>query len=117
MLGKTGAGKTPKGRPSGMAFSPGTATWRGVSMSNPSDFTVKVCNNRDLVISKLAAEFEVTYRREVYYPMLVASDVLLNDFDESKITLLAQAWRLALDKAKSLGWLEEQKRRGRRRLT
>jgi hypothetical protein len=26
MLEKTGAGKTPKGRPSGMAFSPATTT-------------------------------------------------------------------------------------------
>jgi hypothetical protein len=60
-------------------------------MSNPSDFTVKVRNDRDIVISKLEAEFEVTYRREVYFPMLIASDVLRNDFDESKITLLAQA--------------------------
>jgi len=34
-------------------------------MSNPSDFTVKVCNDRDIVISKPEAEFEVTYRREV----------------------------------------------------
>jgi hypothetical protein len=53
--------------------------------------------------------------------MLIASDVLRNDFDESKITLLAQAWKLALDKAKSLGWLDypEQKRKekGRPRRT
>ena len=35
------------------------------AMSNSSDFTVKVCNDRDIVISKPEAEFEVTYRREV----------------------------------------------------
>jgi hypothetical protein len=29
-----------------------------------------------------------------------------NDFDETKVTLLAQAWKLALTKAKSLGWLD-----------
>jgi hypothetical protein len=74
-------------------------------MSNPSDFTVKVCNDRDIVISKPEAEFEVTYRREVYYPMLIASDVLQNDFDESKVTLLAQAWKLALDKPSRLAGL------------
>jgi len=86
-------------------------------MSNPSDFAVKVCNDRDIVISKPESEFEVTYRREPYYPMLIASDVLQNDFDESKVTLLAQAWRLALDKAESLGWFDQQKPTRRRRVT
>jgi len=84
-------------------------------MSNPSDFTVKVHNDRDIVISKPEAKFEVTYRREVYYPMLVASDVMQNDFDESKVTLLAQAWKLALDKAKSLGWPDPPGRKCQRR--
>jgi hypothetical protein len=86
-------------------------------MSNPSDFTVKVRNDRDIVISKPEAEFEVTYRREVYYPMLIASDVLRNDFDESKATLLAQAWKVALSKAKSLGWFDRQRPMRRRRGT
>ena len=97
-----------------MAFSPAATT---SAMSNPSDFTVKVCNDRDIVISKPEAEFEVTYRREVYYPMLIASDVLQNDFDKSNVTLLAQAWKLALDKARSLGWLDEpeQKRKKKSR--
>src|SRR5271169_5411111 len=95
-----------------MAFFP--ATLPSV-MSNPSDFTVKVCNDRDIVISKSEAEFEVTYRREVYYPMLIASEVLQNDFDESKVTLLAQAWKLALDKSKTLGCLDQQKGRRPRR--
>jgi hypothetical protein len=82
-------------------------------MSKPSDFTVKVRNDRDIIISKPEAGFEVTYRREVYYPMLIASDVLRNDFDESKAKLLAQAWKVALSKAKSLGWLDSPKLRRR----
>jgi len=80
-------------------------------MSNPSDFTVKVRNNRDIIISKPEAGFEVTYRREVYYPMLIASDVLRYDFDESKAKLLAQAWKVALSTAKTLGWLDSRKLR------
>ena len=76
-------------------------------MSDPTDFTVRVRGDRDLIISKPEEGFEVTYRREVYYPMLIASDVLRNDFDESKVTLLAQAWTIALSKAKSLGWLDD----------
>ena len=75
-------------------------------MSDPSDFIVKVRNNRDIIISKPEAGFEVMYRRETYYPMLIASDVLRNDFDESKAKLLVQAWKLALSTAKSLGWLD-----------
>jgi hypothetical protein len=75
-------------------------------MSSPSDFTVKVRDDRDIIISKPEAGFEVTYRRETYYPMLIASDVLRNDFDESKAKLLSQAWKVALRKAKSLGWLD-----------
>ena len=84
-------------------------------MTNLSDFSVKVRHDRAIIVSKPEAGFEVTYRREVYYPMLIASDVLRNDFDESKVTLLAQAWKSALDKAKSLGWLDPPKRKRHRR--
>ena len=80
-------------------------------MSTPLGFTVKVRDDRDIIISKPEDGFEVRYRREVYYPMLIASDVLRNDFDESKVTLLAQAWKLALSKAKSLGWLDDPKQK------
>jgi hypothetical protein len=44
--------------------------------------------------------------------MLIADDVLQN-FDESKSKLLAQAWKVALKTAKSLGWLDERKQRKR----
>ena len=82
-------------------------------MSDPSDFTVKIRNDRDIIISKPGAGFEVTYRREMYSPILFAPDVLGNDFDGSKVTLLAQAWKLAFSKAKSLGWLDAPKLRRR----
>jgi hypothetical protein len=55
-------------------------------MSDLSDFTVKIRNDRDIIISKPEAGFEVMYRREMYSPILIASDVLCNDFDESKVT-------------------------------
>ena len=82
-------------------------------MSDYSDFTVKVRNDRDIVISKPDAGFEVTYRREMYSPILIAADVLRSGFDESKVRLLAQAWKLAESKAKSLGWLDEPRLRRR----
>ena len=84
-----------------------------VPMSNPPDFAVEISNDRDIVISKPDEGFEVTYRRETYCPMLIADDVLQNDFDESKSKLLAQAWKVALKTAKSLGWLDERKQRKR----
>jgi hypothetical protein len=37
--------------------------------------------------------------------MLIADKVLRADFDESKVALLAQAWKVALSKAESLGWI------------
>ena len=83
-------------------------------MGAPPDFTVDVRNGRDIVISKPDEGFEVTYRREVYYPMLIADEVLQNDFDESKAALLAQAWKVALSKAKSLGWLDDPKKKRKR---
>ena len=83
-------------------------------MSNPPDFAVEISNDRDIVISKPDEEFEITYRREVYSPILIADDVLQNDFDESKSKLLAQAWKVALKTAKSLGWLDERKQKRKR---
>jgi hypothetical protein len=82
-------------------------------MSDASDFTVNVRNDRDIVISKPRDGFEVTYRREMYSPILIAPDVLRNDFDDSKAPLLAHAWKLAHSKAQSLGWLQAPKLRRR----
>ena len=80
-------------------------------MSKSREFAIKVCGDRDIVISKPEEGFEVTYRREVYYPMLIADEVLQNDFDESKVALLAQAWKVALNKAKELGWLNDRSKK------
>jgi hypothetical protein len=80
-------------------------------MGNAPEFTVKVRHDRDIIISKPEEGFEVTYRREVYYPMLIASEVLQNDFDESKAGLLAQAWKVALNKARELGWLNDRSKK------
>ena len=82
-------------------------------MTNAGEFTVTVRNDRDIVISKPDAGFEVTYRREMYSPMLIASDVLRNDYDVSNAPLLAQAWKLAHSKAVSLGWLQSPRLRRR----
>jgi hypothetical protein len=74
-------------------------------MSKPSDFTVKVRNDRDIVIANPEAGFEVTYRREMYSPILIAADVLRNDFHEKKVRLFAQAWKPLI----TLGYVEERR--------
>jgi hypothetical protein len=45
-------------------------------MSKP-EFAIEVRGDRDIVISKPEDGFKVTYRREVYYPMLIADEVRL----------------------------------------
>jgi hypothetical protein len=80
-------------------------------MSVPPGFAIEVRNDRDIVISKSEEGFEVTYRREMSYPMLVASDVLRNSFDDSTVGHLAQAWKIALNKAKELGWLNDRRKK------
>jgi hypothetical protein len=47
-------------------------------------------------------EFEVTYRREGH---LVATDALRERLTASKARFLAQAWKAAYKKARTLGWL------------
>ena len=73
-------------------------------MSNPSDFIVKVRNDRDIVISKPDAGFEVTYRREMYSPMLIAADVLRSGFDE--FWLKRGSW-LKAKRSPSAGWTNQ----------
>ena len=83
-------------------------------MSSPPEFDIEIRGDRDIVISKPDEGFEVTYRRDVHHPMLIADDLLQNDFDESKTKLLAQAWKVALKTAKSLGWLDDPKQKRKR---
>ena len=83
-------------------------------MSSPPEFAIEIRGDRDIVISKPDEGFEVTYRRDVHHPMLIADDLLQNDFDESKTKLLAQAWKVALKTAKSLGWLDDPKQKRKR---
>jgi hypothetical protein len=61
-----------------------------------------------------ATTLEQLHAMEVSPPIRhLKADVLRNDFDESKVALLAQAWKLAQSEAKSLGWLGPTKMRRR----
>jgi len=68
------------------------------------DFSVKV-RDRDIIISKPSAGFQVTYRKASRSPRLVAIDSMRDDPDPEKLKFLVRAWKAAFEKAKALGWL------------
>ena len=74
-----------------------------LGMSDTADLIVRVLDDRDIVVA--GAEFEVTYRREGHLGMLVATDALRERLTASKARFLAEAWKAAYKKARTLGWL------------
>ena len=64
-----------------------------------------VVRDYDIIVRSLETGHSVTYRREADAPMLVTLDPLRDDPDAEKVKFLAQAWKAAYEKAKSLGWL------------
>lgn len=76
--------------------------WQPV-MSDTSDLAVRVLDDRDIVV--VGTGFEVTYRKDGQLPMLVATDHLRGGLSSAKAKFLAQAWKVAYHKAKTLGWL------------
>jgi hypothetical protein len=76
-------------------------------MSPAPCLTVDVVDDRDIIVAMPASGFEVTYRRDGYYTMLVATDALKrDDRDFARIQFLAKAWKAAHCKARALGWLD-----------
>ena len=61
----------------------------------------------DIIVTQPETPLQVTYRRELGSRMLIAEEILEPKADANRLDLqfLAQAWRAAFDKAKSLGWL------------
>lgn len=74
-------------------------------MNDAADLTVRVIDDRDIVVMMDRAGFEATYRKEGNFPMLVAIDGTLRDLTPSKVKFLAQAWKAAYKEARTLGWL------------
>jgi hypothetical protein len=74
-------------------------------MTDIPDLTVRVLDDRDIVVVMAGTGFEVTYRKDGKLPMLVATDQLRGGLTSSKARFLAQAWKAAYQKAKTLGWL------------
>jgi hypothetical protein len=68
------------------------------------DLSVEV-RSQDIVVTKPGTGLSVTYRREPNEPMLVALCSMRSDPDADTLAFLAEAWRVAHAKAKTLGWL------------
>ena len=74
-------------------------------MTDTPDLAVRVLDDRHIVVVMAGTGFEVTYRKDGKLPMLVATDQLRRGLTSSKARFLAQAWKAAYQKAKTLGWL------------
>jgi len=74
-------------------------------MSDAADLTVRVLDDRDLVVAMDSTGYEVTYRKDGKMPMLVATDGLREKLTAAKVRFLAEAWKAAHKKAMTLGWL------------
>ena len=61
-------------------------------------------DRHDIIVSKPSSNFSVIYRREGR--TLVADDVMRKtDPSGEELILLGRAWKVAFEKAQSLGWL------------
>ena len=74
-------------------------------MSDTFDLTVRVLDDRDIVVAMAGTEYEVTYRKDGKMPILIATDGLRAKLTASKARFLAEAWKAAYKKARTLGWL------------
>jgi hypothetical protein len=62
----------------------------------------------DIIISLPGSNYTVTYYKPKRSPQLLAKRIAQNDDPRAAMTLsefLVQAWRLANDKARELGWI------------
>ena len=74
-------------------------------MSDTVDLTVRVLDDRDIVVAMAGTGYEVTHRKDGKTPMLMATDDLREKLTASKARFLAEAWKAAYKKARTLGWL------------
>lgn len=74
-------------------------------MTDVAELTVQVFDDRDIVVTMPQTGFEVTYRKDGNFPMLVATDTLRDGLGPTRLSFLAQAWQAAYNTARALGWL------------
>jgi hypothetical protein len=66
---------------------------------------VELKNERDIVVSHPEFGFSVTYRKDGDAPRLFAIEGIDRSDDPPKVRFWAEAWKVAHQKARALGWL------------
>ena len=68
------------------------------------DLTVEV-HNRNIIIAKPSQGLSITYRKAPEGRLLEALDPIRGRLDTEKLIFLVRAWKVALEQARTLGWL------------
>jgi len=74
-------------------------------MSDAADLTVRVLDDRDIVVAMDSTGYEVTYRKDGKMPMLVATDGLREKLTAAKVRFLAEGCAQESDDARLAGVL------------
>ena len=61
--------------------------------------------DRDIVVTEAGNGLSITYRKDRFGPLLFAIDPMRGAWNREKAEFMAEAWKAAYAKAKSLGWL------------
>lgn len=75
-------------------------------MTDQADLSVQVLDGYQLVVTRPETGDWVTYRKDGRAPVLVCTDSMRMDPDAARVKFLVSAWKVALAKAKQLGWLK-----------
>jgi hypothetical protein len=68
-----------------------------------SNLSVRLINNRDIIVTSPEAGFSVTYRKDGEAPLLIAVDGIDRGDDPPKVKFWAQAWRAAHQESSCIG--------------
>ena len=77
----------------------------GVELLGSEGLGVQLIGDRDIVVSSPQSGFSITYRKDGLAPLLMAVDGIDRSSEPSKVKFWAQAWKVAYQKARTLGWL------------
>lgn len=75
-------------------------------MPDPVDLSVQVLDDNQLVVTRAETGERVTYRKDGRAPVLVMTESMRTNPDAARVKFLVSAWKVALAKAKQLGWLK-----------
>jgi len=77
----------------------------GVELLGSEGLGVQLIGDRDIVVSSPQSGFSITYRKDGLAPLLMAVDGIDRSSEPSKVKFWGRAWKVAYQKARTLGWL------------